>query len=224
MPKRSKWFLYRLFEILGPWIIRLLRLTLRVERVNFEPVQKLLQGGKPLLWCLWHGRMYLPMLEHSKRGIAVMISLHADGEMIARVAKKLGYRTVRGSSTRGGKEAFYEMLDYLNGGCQGAMLPDGPTGPRHYFKPGTLFLAQRSQAYLIPITFAAKPCWRFHSWDRFVLPKPFAHCALYYGTPIQIPEVIPQAEVEAWRLKLEQMMIELVNAAETHLGYEHKEP
>jgi lysophospholipid acyltransferase (LPLAT)-like uncharacterized protein len=220
VPRRSKRLFYRLLEWIGPCIIRLLGLSLRIKKINAEPVSKLMQEKKPILWCLWHGRMFLPLFVHSYQGVVVMISQHSDGEMIARVVEKLGLRTVRGSSTRGGKEAFYEMLTHLKDGGTAAMLPDGPTGPRHHFKPGTLFLAQQSGSFLVPITFAARPCWRFNnSWDRFVLPKPFARCALYYGDPLQIPEKIPPDEVETWRQKLETIMVNLVKSAEAHFGW-----
>lgn len=215
---RSKRLLYRFLEWIGPYLITLLGFTLRIRRINDRPVMDLIARREPILWCLWHGRMFLPIFVHRKQGVVAMISQHEDGEMIARVIKRLGYESVRGSSTRGGKEAFYGMLSLLKEGKQVVMLPDGPLGPRHQFKPGTLFLAQQSQSSLVPITFAARPCWRFKSWDRFVLPKPFAHCVVVYGDPIRVPESISEDEVEAWRLKLEKIMVHLVNDAESHLG------
>lgn len=163
MLPESKQLLHRLFVWAGPWIIRLLGLTLRIEKINAKAALKLLKEKKPILWCLWHGRMFLPMFVHRRQNNVVMISQHADGEMIAHVVQKLGYGTVRGSSTRGGKEAFYQLLAHLKTGGSAAMIPDGPTGPRHYFKPGTLHLAQQSQSFFVPITFAARPCWRFNS-------------------------------------------------------------
>lgn len=220
MPSPSKRILYRLLAWLGPWLIRLICFSLRISKVNNEPVEEILRRGESVLWCLWHGRMLVPMFYYRNNNVVVMISQHADGEMIARVVKKLGYKTVRGSSTRGGKEAFYELLGLLKEGHQGCMLPDGPTGPRHYFKAGTLFLAQQSQVPIIPITFAAKPCWRFKSWDQFVLPKPFAKAMLVYGDPIKVPAEITPDEVESWRNKLETTMVELVETAETSLAKE----
>lgn len=218
MPGRSKKLSYFLAEWLGAWIIRLIGFSLRVERVNAEPVRNLLRDKRPFLLMVWHGRMFLPVFAHRRQGIVAMISQHADGEMITRVVGKLGYGAVRGSSTRGGGQAFHELLTHLKQGGIGAMLPDGPRGPRYHFKAGTLFLAQQSGCFLVPITFAARPCWRFNSWDRFVVPKPFARCVLYYGDPIQVPGEIAANEVEPWRQKLETIMVDLVRSAEAQFG------
>lgn len=218
MRRKSKGFIHKVAEWWGPWFIRFLGFTLRIEKVNAESAQKLLNEKIGMIWCLWHGRMFLPVFYHRKQGFVAMISQHADGEMVTRIVKKLGYGAVRGSSTRGGTEAYYEMLTHLKNGGKAAMLPDGPQGPRMRFKPGSLYLAQHSEVPLLPLTFAARPCWRFKSWDRFVLPKPFARCALYYGDPVTVPQEIPPEEVEEWRKKLEDIMIDLVKSAEAYFG------
>lgn len=218
MRRKRKTFVHTLAEWLGPWIIRLLGFTLRIEKVNWESAQKLLDAKTGMIWCLWHGRMFLPVYYHRNQGFVAMISQHADGEMVTGIVKKLGHGAVRGSSTRGGTEAYYEMLTHLKNGGKAAMFPDGPTGPRMQFKPGTLHLAQHSGVPLLAITFAARPCWQFKSWDRFVLPKPFARCALYYGDPIIVPEDIPPDDIETWSKKLEKIMIDLVKSAEAHFG------
>jgi len=218
VPSKSKRLLYRLFEWVGPLVFLVIGHTVRIKKINSEPQEELLKEKKPVLYCLWHGRMFVPIFIHRRQNIVPMISQHADGEMIARIVRKLGYGAVRGSSTRGGKEAFHEMLRHLKSGGMAAMIPDGPKGPRLHFKPGTLYLAQQSECYLVPVTFASRPCWRFKSWDRFVVPKPFARCVVCYGDPIQIPRTLSQEEMESWRQKLETTMVDLVKSAEAHFG------
>jgi lysophospholipid acyltransferase (LPLAT)-like uncharacterized protein len=218
MPRKSKKIIYRIAEWLGPWLIRLIGYTLRIRSINYEPVKRLNEEKKPHLFMLWHGRMFLPIFVHRNQGIIPMISQHADGEMITRVVNRLGYGSVRGSSTRGGKEALHALVEHLKTGRVGAMLPDGPTGPRHHFKPGTLFIASQAACPLIPVTFAASNCWRAGSWDRFLVPKPFSKCVICYGDPIEVPAELPEAEVERWRLKLETTMLELVQSAEAEFG------
>jgi lysophospholipid acyltransferase (LPLAT)-like uncharacterized protein len=219
VPKTSKKILYRLLEWIGPWLIRIIGYSLRVERVNSQAADELHQRSQSYLLCVWHGRLFLPVFHHRHQGIIAMVSRHADGELISRIVKKFGYGTVRGSSTRGGKEAFYQLLTHLKNGAAGAMIPDGPTGPRHVLKVGTILLAQQADCPLVPITFAARPCWRLKSWDRMVLPKPFARAVIYYGDPIQIPAELSSVELEAQRQKVEQAMLDLVQAAEAHLGF-----
>ena len=218
MPIRLKRLRYRLFEWLGPLLLLTIGHAVRIKKFNSEPQERLLKEKKPILYVLWHGRMLIPIFVHRRQNIVPMISQHADGEMITKIVKKLGYGAVRGSSTRGGKEAFHEMLGHLKSGGMAAMLPDGPKGPRLHFKPGTLYLAQQSGCPLVPITFAARPCWRFNSWDQFLVPMPFARCVVCYGDPIQIPKTLTQEEVEIWRQKLEATMLDLVKSAEAHFG------
>lgn len=208
---------------LGPWIFRLIGWTIRVKRINEEPLRELLRRNQAFLFCVWHGRLFLPVFLYRNHNIVAMVSRHADGEVIARIVQKMGYGTVRGSSSRGGEKAFLQLLAHLKNGGRAAMIPDGPRGPRHHLKAGTILLAQRSGAPLVPITYAAKPCWRFRSWDRMVLPRPFSRAVLFLGDPIHIPENITGEELEAWRVEIERDMIHLVRKAEEHLNGESSE-
>ena len=132
-----------------------------------------------------------------------MVSEHQDGELIARIIHKIGYSTSRGSSTRGGARAFVEMVKKLRAGGEGAMLPDGPKGPRHCFKPGTMLLAQRAQVPMLHITFGAHPSWTFRSWDHFTVPKPFSKTILFIGEPIWVDIGLKGAEFETLRREVE---------------------
>lgn len=136
----------------------------------------------------WHGRMIVPTWQARGRGIAAMISQHRDGEMVARLVQRLGFDTVRGSSTRGGTAAALTMLEKVKAGQVAAMICDGPRGPIYTMKPGAPFLAMQAKAAVIPATFAARRMWVFRSWDRFKVPKPFAHVHLLFGDPIPPPD------------------------------------
>jgi lysophospholipid acyltransferase (LPLAT)-like uncharacterized protein len=220
MPRLTKKIQRLLLIWLGPWIFRLIGWTIRVQRINEEPLRELLQRKQAFLFCVWHGRLFLPVFLYRNHDIVAMVSQHADGEVIARIVQKMGYGTVRGSSTRGGEKAFLQLLTHLKNGGRAAMIPDGPRGPRHHLKVGTILLAQRSGAPLVPITYAAKPCWRFNSWDRMVLPKPFSRAVLLLGEPLHIPEHLTDDELEAWRTEIERDMVHLVRKAEAQLNGE----
>jgi lysophospholipid acyltransferase (LPLAT)-like uncharacterized protein len=154
--------------------------------------------------------MLIPVFNRRKRNIIAMVSEHRDGEMVARVVHNLGYRTARGSSTRGGRKAFMEMVKSLREGSIGAMLPDGPKGPRHVFKPGTMLMAQRAQIPMLHITYGTYPAWTFNSWDKFVVPKPFSRTVLLMGKPIYVDSDLRGAEFEALRKQIEAQMIKEV--------------
>jgi lysophospholipid acyltransferase (LPLAT)-like uncharacterized protein len=158
-----------------------------VTVIGGENLERAMASQDPLLLITWHGRMMVPVWHMRRRGIVAMISRHSDGEMVSRLVEKLGYRTVRGSSTRGGTQATLEMLEEMRDGRVAAMICDGPKGPIYKMKPGAPFLAKESGASIISATFAARRAWVFHSWDRFQVPKPFSRVYLLWGDPLPPP-------------------------------------
>jgi len=178
---------------------------------HLKQIQK---RGTGFTWVLWHGRMLIPIFARRKCGVIAMVSEHKDGELIARIIHKIGYITARGSSTRGGRKAFVEMVRSLRDGGEGAMLPDGPTGPRHVFKPGTMLMAQRALIPMLHITFGSHPAWTFRSWDRFTVPKPFSKTILFFGEPIWVDKGLKGVEFEALRKKVEAQMIKEVETCD----------
>ncbi|RPH93428.1 DUF374 domain-containing protein [candidate division KSB1 bacterium] len=180
--------------------------------VGWESLERTMAARVPLVMITWHGRMMAPVWHCRRRNIAAMISRHSDGEMVARLVQRLGYETVRGSSTRGGTEAALDMLDRVRNGQVAAMICDGPRGPIYKMKPGAPYLALRAGAFVIPATFAAARAWTFKSWDRFLVPKPFSKVFLFYGDPI--PPVDPSTDLEEFRLTLEKALNDLTARAE----------
>jgi lysophospholipid acyltransferase (LPLAT)-like uncharacterized protein len=177
---------------LGGAVLRMLASTWRVREVNRAPSQKLRDAGRPVVFTLWHGEM-LPLLWHHRReGITVLISEHGDGEIIARVAESLGFRTVRGSTSRGAVRALLGMCRVVDGGGSLAFTPDGPRGPAHSFAPGALIVAHRSKAPVVTLGVAASRSWRLGSWDRFMIPKPFARITIAYGDPLPVESATPR--------------------------------
>ena len=129
----------------------------------------------------------LPLLyQHRDEGVAILISSHRDGELIAQVAHRLGYRSVRGSSSRGAGRALLGMVRELERRREVAVTPDGPRGPAERFATGALVAAQRSGAYIVPVAATADRAWRLRSWDRFLIPKPFARVTVAYGPPTRV--------------------------------------
>jgi len=123
---------------------------------------------------------------------------------------------VRGSSTRGGKQAFHEMVNKLSQGSVGAIIPDGPTGPRHQFKPGTLYIAQQADAYLLPMTFSSNRNIVFKSWDKFMLPLPFSKNIILYGKPTRVPQNTSPRELVTIKNDFEEQMIKLEHQADEY--------
>lgn len=165
---------------LGAILVRVLGRTWRIREIDGENIRAPLRERSPFVAVFWHGQM-LPLLwHHRKRGIAVLISEHGDGEIIARIAQSLGYGLVRGSSSRGAERALLESIRAASSGTPVAITPDGPRGPARNFAAGALLIAHRSGAPILPIAAAASRAWRLRSWDRFLIPKPFARITIAY--------------------------------------------
>ncbi len=171
------------------WLLfKTLRMLVRVDSEGREKLEGLRSDGRSVLIAIWHGRLLLPILQHVNEGITPMISQSRDGEMITRTVEKLGFRSIRGSTSRGGKEAMLAMIKLLkNPGEVAAIMPDGPRGPRHRLKPGVVQIARESGAVILPMTWSAKRPIQFGSWDRFQLWRPFSRALVLYGDPIECP-------------------------------------
>jgi len=170
----------------GYYAIRALAATWRLRVVHREPVDALRARGEPLVFAFWHGQMLPLLYQHRDEGVAILISAHRDGELIARVAHRFGFRTVRGSTSRGGGRALLGLVRELEQGREVAVTPDGPRGPAERFAPGALVAAQRAGAHIVPVAATAHAAWRLKSWDRFMIPEPFARVSVAYGPPTRV--------------------------------------
>lgn len=170
----------------GAWLVRLLGWTWRIRVTRDESVRRFRAEGRPIAFALWHGQL-LPLLYHHRgEGIVVLISEHTDGEIIARVAQTFGFGTVRGSTSRGAARALLALARVVESGHDVALTPDGPRGPAKSFAPGTMIVAQRTGAPVIGVVATADRAWRLKSWDRFLIPKPFARVNISYCDPVDV--------------------------------------
>jgi lysophospholipid acyltransferase (LPLAT)-like uncharacterized protein len=171
---------------LGPPAIRCLAWTWRIEVVGSERWSGLMEARRPYVLLSWHDAL-LPVLWHHRRlGIAALVSEARDGEYLASLARLLGYRTIPGSSTRGAVRALRSAIRTLRSGVSVGLTPDGPRGPRRVVKPGVVAAAGRGGALIVPVHAEARPAWRAKSWDRFLVPPPFARVRLAYGEPFAL--------------------------------------
>jgi lysophospholipid acyltransferase (LPLAT)-like uncharacterized protein len=202
----------RLTLLAGGGFLRLLASTWRFRIVNGEAVRNLRSSGLPFIFALWHGHL-LPLLwYHRDEGVSVLISEHRDGELVARTAESLGYGLIRGSTTRGADRALISLVRELQSGREVAITPDGPRGPAEKFAPGALIAAQRSGSFILPVAVSASRAWRLRSWDRFMIPKPFARVTVAYGPPAKVQATNPRAAAEEGA-RFEQLMSDAIGLA-----------
>jgi lysophospholipid acyltransferase (LPLAT)-like uncharacterized protein len=173
-------------RFVGAPVLRALASTWRIHLEHEERWRSLYQARQPHVFLLWHEAL-LPLLwQHREQGIAIVVSEAREGRYLADFAASLGYRSLYGSSTRGGTRALLGAVRELQAGRAVAFTPDGPRGPRRELKPGVVAAAQRGGAAIVPLHAEPDRTWRLHSWDRFMIPKPFAHVRILYGPPFEV--------------------------------------
>ena len=188
------------------WIVRLYCVTLRLKVENENEWSNYLEQGGKVLLCLWHQQLLLSILffsKYKKYPPSVMTSRSLDGDVSTRIIEAGGVAAVRGSSSRGGIAALKEMIQRIKQYRLGAHILDGPRGPAGVAKLGAIAIAHGAGAVIVPTVIFADRAWYLHSWDRFMIPKPFARITIKFFPKIELPPVMDKAEYENQRKKLE---------------------
>lgn len=191
-------------------LIRAIGWTIRFEVEGWEKFEAIERAGKLPIYAFWHDRIFAGTYFFRNRGIVVITSQSLDGEYIARFIQRLGYGSVRGSSTRGGVGALVEMIRLMRSGSSMAFTVDGPRGPRYQAKTGALLLAKKTKNPLLPFVVECRNFWTVKSWDRLQIPKPFTRARLIIGEPLYVPGEAGNEDVEAARQKLQETLDQLV--------------
>jgi len=194
-------FLYRFIRFYSSSFI------IKIE--NEKTWMEYFRSGGRILLCTWHQHFFAAIRHfQSYRAFkpALMISKSSDGEIIAGVAEKSGWHTLRGSSSRAGKEALRKMIDHVNQTRFAGHIVDGPKGPAGTVKAGVVQLAHAADAAIIPFYVSADRAWYFNSWDSFFIPKPFARVVISFGEMIKFTPAENSATFESQRLYLEKIM------------------
>ena len=203
----------RLIIALGFGIYRVWARTIRLRIEDPHDVVGFVRN-QPVIFAIWHNRLLmLPRVfdpSFPTRQSYGLISASRDGDFIATFIERSGYGTIRGSSSRKGVIALRQLMDTLAANGNVLFTPDGPRGPVYEATPGVIFLAQKSGAPIVPIHMEYSSCWRMKSWDRFMVPRPFATLRAIFGAPISIPPLSDPEQFEAQRLHLQDAMMSLV--------------
>jgi lysophospholipid acyltransferase (LPLAT)-like uncharacterized protein len=208
--KRDGWKV-RAVEVGGGALLAGLGRTLRFEVEGQEHYRAFRRRGEPVLFAFWHSRI-LPLAHlHRDDGAAVLVSEHRDGEYIARVLERSGFVTARGSSTRGGARGLRNLLRAARAGRDVAITPDGPRGPPRRVKIGAVVAARISGLPMIPVSAGGEGVWRAGSWDRFVVPRPFARIRVRYAPPIHVARDADHEELRNRARELDDVLNRLTD-------------
>ena len=189
-------------------LIRLLGMTLCYEDVFPSDAIDPVPGDEipgPTIYAFWHRSLLACAHRFRNKDIAILISQSFDGELIARTVELLGFKAVRGSSSRGGAAGLRGMAEAYTAGHRCAITADGPRGPAQVAKPGTAQLARLVGAPWVG-TFNAVPlnAWELNSWDRFLIPKPFSKVLLTFPAHVRTDVSDLQFEIQS---SLEQSVL-----------------
>ena len=179
------------------------------------------RNGQRFVYCIWHQQILFQVYFLRHRGVCAGISMHEDGELIARISHRLGFRTGRGSSTRGGSNMVRQLLRHAKEQTGDIVLtPDGPKGPAMVSKAGSLFVASQLGWPIVPCGIAARPAKVLQSWDRFVIPWPFSRVALTGGVPWEVSKAQMREDPDRLCRELDERMAEQQRRAKALLDGE----
>jgi lysophospholipid acyltransferase (LPLAT)-like uncharacterized protein len=201
--------------------------TYRFTVLGEKGPREFAETGSPLILTLWHDSVFVCAWYLNRLGglgvrPTYLVSPSMDGEFAVRLLSRIEGHVVRGSATRSGVKAMHGLYRAMaRDNASPVILPDGPKGPRHHCKPGSLLLAQLSSAPVLPIACAARWAWRLPTWDRQLVPKPFSRVVIVLGEPYNVPSGLDESRLEEERGGLEQRLLELATRAE---GYLRGEP
>ncbi|MBM3265545.1 MAG: lysophospholipid acyltransferase family protein [candidate division Zixibacteria bacterium] len=209
--------LFSLIGMAGAGLVTALGHTLSVRFLHPEYVEQARTHAGRVIYAFWHEGLLVATYVFRHRGIRVLVSQHRDGEYISQTIERMGYTTVRGSTTRGGTAALFGMAAAGRTADLGITV-DGPRGPRHQAQPGVCHIARRSGLPILPFAVACSRQKRLSSWDRFIVPLPFARVTIAFGEPILVPPKCRGESVEALRLELEQRLHTAIHVATEDVG------
>jgi lysophospholipid acyltransferase (LPLAT)-like uncharacterized protein len=182
-----------------------------------EILDELVRAGRPPIFAFWHGRILSATLYFRDRGIVVITSENFDGEWIARIIRRFGYQTARGSTSRGGAKALGQLRRDLQAGSPAAFTVDGPRGPARVAQAGAVWLASATGYPIVPFHIEASSFWTVNSWDRHQVPKPGSDLAIVIGEPIELPPRADAVTIEEGRQQLETVLGRLESQAHSML-------
>jgi lysophospholipid acyltransferase (LPLAT)-like uncharacterized protein len=197
-----------LIGALGAFVVRALIRTLRIRIDDRAGVSG--TSEPRVIWSFWHNRLLLvPHIffryVETRKGSA-LTSASRDGDLLAAFIERFNVAAIRGSSSRRGAAAVLEMIDFIRSGYDVAITPDGPRGPRYKLSPGIIRLAQKTGAPILPLRIEYSRCVRLKSWDAFMIPLPFSRVDVTFGELLPVPPTQTEAEFEAKRAQIEQIL------------------
>lgn len=205
--------LLHLIPLIAYIVIIFISKTLHLKIIGAKPIIEGKESGKNYIFAFWHNQFFVMPYYYIKilgrYPISVLTSMSKDGEYISRLLHKFGFSTARGSSSYGGEVALRTLIHEIEKGNDIAVTPDGPRGPRHIVQTGIITLASLTGCPIVPVGYTINKKKTLHTWDRFIIPCPFAKGQFTISSPIYVPRDISDSGKEEARQKLEKILLSI---------------
>ena len=208
-----------LISFLGSTYVLFVYKTSTINLKNRKNIESLFKKNESFIYAFWHDQLLMcPLTWQSELEIKVLISKHRDGDIIAKLISKLGFKAIRGSTHKSGKTknkggllSARQMIKSLKRGVSIGISPDGPKGPRHKVSEGILSISRLSNSPIVPVGIGFKKKWVLSTWDKFIIPKPFNQITIIWGEPL--PAIKNEKSTNRIKNKLESTMYSLTKRA-----------
>ncbi len=217
----QKWLEQTLIPGVAYLIINTIYATLKIRIISAIDLDKIKDRKMQVVFALWHGRMILPIKYFQKYHFNLMVSSSKDGRLIGSVLEKLGFYIVYGSSSKSPIRALVGAIQRVKEGHNFAITVDGPRGPIHKVKPGTIFLAKKTGVPIVPVHYTCNRSIQFNSWDKYMLPLPFSRSLMLIGEPCYLSDNMNDEIVEQERMSIENKLNDLSIQADKIL-FDHR--
>ena len=165
------------------------------------------------IYVFWHEYILFPFYLRGHCNLSMLVSRHRDADILTEVAGLLGFDFVRGSSFRGGSTALRELLRKSES-MNLAITPDGPRGPRRRLAQGPIYLASKLRMPLVVLGFGYDRPWRFSTWDRFAVPRPYSRARMVASPEILVPGDLDRDGIEHYRRHVQRLLTRFTLEAE----------
>ncbi len=166
-----------------PWLYRGLAASVRVAGGG----TRLRPGRSPVIFACLHRDMIPAILHVAPARPTLLVSRSPDGDILIRSLARHGYGFVRGSTGKSGREAFRGLLAALRAGRSVGIAVDGPKGPFGTVHDGVIRLSRLSGAPIVPLHVSVDRAVTLGTWDRTILPLPFARIEVTEGPGRVVP-------------------------------------
>jgi lysophospholipid acyltransferase (LPLAT)-like uncharacterized protein len=204
----------RILPGLGWLAMMAMHKTYRIRCIGEDRIQSLRDGDERLVYAFWHGRFYVILRYLAGTKIFAMASISKDGKLISDIIRRMGYKIAEGSSSKSALRALVASVHLIQTGNDMIITVDGPKGPAGVVKPGALYLARKTNAWIVPFTFTASSMIIFNSWDLYRIPLPYSRVLLVFGEPYKLPGGLDETDLTAEGEKLAERLNALGDQAE----------